>query len=108
METEQMLRVIFDYFDTHFHDEEKYMLDSEYPDYPLHKAEHDLFRIEIATWIEQYRIEKASRNLINRIENELQEWWTNHELKSDNRIGIFLQHKDNQSSRIGTYKANIL
>jgi len=69
------------YMDYHFKTEEKYLADSGYPDYSLHRKQHDLFMEQTIEFCQ--KIMSNDTKTPAEIYSFLMSWLTNHILKSD-------------------------
>jgi len=73
------LKRVADYAERHLLREELVLRVRGYPDYVDHKAEHDAFRLKVAT----LRTQSDRRDFAVRIASFLNEWWRSHVLISD-------------------------
>lgn len=79
------------YMDYHFKTEETYMIDSDYPDYSIHKELHDEFMEKTIQFCEDTITRKET--IPTEVLSFLMDWLTNHILKSD------MQFKPHLNSR---------
>lgn len=79
-----------DYVETHFRREEEFMQRIAYPDYPLHKAEHDRFVSEVHAL--QSRLARGAQTLTLSVDQMLSEWLRRHVLVMDKALAASL-HK---------------
>lgn len=80
-----------EYTKTHFSFEEKLMEEYEYPEYKLHKNEHDYYTQKVFSYKE--RLYKNSFALSTEILITLKEWWEKHILVTDKKYAPFLIEK---------------
>ncbi len=75
----------------HFDTEEQYFKKYEYPEFAVHKSQHDLLRSQIAELEERY--EKGDKMLSVKVMDLLKDWLADHIMKSDRKFGSFLNEK---------------
>ncbi len=75
----------------HFREEEAIMEFHGYPDYALHKEEHDILSKEVTNMIKGNI--KGERNKSEKIGTFLKEWLMDHIVKEDKNLGKFLTAK---------------
>lgn len=80
-ETQSIVDALREYTENHFAREEAFMRDINYPDYPLHKAEHERFVSEVCAL--QSRVARGARTLSLSIEQVLSDWLRRHVLVLD-------------------------
>ncbi len=96
--TEVVKKVVFfldDYVKTHFDTEEKYMKMYNYPDYTLHKKQHELFSIKSNELKEQLLKEGPTLSFTIAVSNTLVSWLINHIRKVDGEMAKFLRSQSN-------------
>lgn len=78
----------FDAVRAHFLDEETLMTENEYPDFDLHRAEHDFLLAQV----QQFRTQFAAREeeLTESMLDFFRDWLRDHILISDRRMGRFV------------------
>jgi hemerythrin len=74
----------------HFDTEEKYMRKYDFPEYPVHKLQHDKFRSKALDL--QKRMENDVFILTLEILTFLKDWLQNHILETDQRYGEFFNN----------------
>jgi len=77
----------------HFRDEEQLMIETEYPDLDLHKAEHDFLLEKVLQFRTQFAAEEAE--LTESMLDFLRDWLRDHILISDRRLGRFVRGEAN-------------
>ena len=90
----QTLNGMIDYTKTHFMDEEKLLVESDYPDYLSHKKLHDYFIDELNNL--QYKLLNHQHNdwlFTMKIIKLLSDWLANHIRFSDQKCAAFLTEK---------------
>jgi len=78
---------------SHFHDEEGLMAEREYPDYDLHKGEHDFLLEEVGEFRAQFAASEAEMS--ESMLDFFRDWLRDHILISDRRLGRFLRGEPN-------------
>ncbi|MDA8212497.1 MAG: bacteriohemerythrin [Clostridia bacterium] len=86
-----MLKKLIDYTQFHFSTEEKYLTRYAYPEYQLHKAQHDQFVNKVLKF--QQDFEKGNILASMDVMNFLKDWLVNHILVIDKKYVPFLNEK---------------
>ena len=73
----------------HFSAEENAMRYAGYPEYPLHKQEHDAFTSKVLAFEADFEAGKVLLSVD--LMNFLRDWLTSHILKSDKRYAPFMK-----------------
>jgi len=81
-----------EYAEKHFSTEEMYMSIYAYPESQAHKDLHDMFRAEIGVMKEK-ALQDASADTVNGINSQIYQWFLNHIIKTDMKLGVFLKAK---------------
>jgi len=76
-----------EYSQKHFHTEEKYMIRFGYPEYEIHKKEHDAFIAKVSGFMEKYK--KGDILLSIEVMRFLSDWLTSHIMGSDHKYADF-------------------
>ena len=84
---EDIIKDMVQYAQAHFKTEEDYMKRYEYPFFPNHKAEHELFSKKALEL--QSRMENRGFILPLETLNFLRDWWKEHILSSDKKYSKF-------------------
>lgn len=87
----KILDGLIDYTGYHFTNEEKYMNQYNYPEYQLHKLEHDKLVKQVLDFQSDFRSGKIGISV--QIMNFLKEWLMNHILGTDKKYGPFFNEK---------------
>jgi hemerythrin len=82
------LRNAVEYAQTHFATEEKYMRQTNYPDLPAHKAEHEAFVAEVRKQIKTFDNGTAEPLKLARF---LKDWLLNHIAVSDKKYTPYFE-----------------
>lgn len=83
-----VLDELIKYTATHFAHEEQMMQERDYPDYVMHKTEHDLL---VGAVVElQKKFEAGQSRISIEVMRFLKEWLQTHILGTDMRLGAFL------------------
>lgn len=84
------LSFLENYVKTHFKTEEEYMIKYHYPDYEVHKLEHEKFRKDFA--MKRLKILRGvSKSESILLLKSLRDWYENHILKTDIVLASFLK-----------------
>ncbi len=98
-----VLKFLEDYIVIHFTAEENIQLHYSYPGYPLHKAMHESFILDIQGLSKQFDEEGGSAAMIERTNNVAVEWLLNHIKRADKELADYLKFKGYTASRKGQY-----
>ena len=87
----KMVNELIDYGCYHFEAEERLMLKYKFPEYELHKIEHEKFKVEVKRFLKEY----SEGNLVFSfpILTFLREWLIEHVTGTDMLYGPFLSEK---------------
>lgn len=83
----KVVKALVDYAITHFGTEEKYMTKFNYPQYSVHKLEHDKFSKQVADFQRDFNSGKVALTI--EVMNFLKDWLVNHILGTDKKFGPF-------------------
>ncbi len=84
-----ILHRLAEYCRTHFADEEKMMLQAEYPNYIRHRAEHNKLTKEVLTMEKDFHEDRVMRSLA--LLRLLNEWIQRHIISADQQYTSHLQ-----------------
>jgi hemerythrin len=96
---DDIIKFMEDYANNHFAMEEKYMKELAYPEYGLHKAEHEKFRITFSGLKRELKNIKISGSFAGSYElsvatdQMLVDWLLDHIAKVDKKFADFLNEK---------------
>ena len=90
-EAARMLDFLARYVVEHFATEERLMIESQYPGFAAHKAEHDALVAELKTLREQWRTDGPSDTLATALSGRIRSWLSFHIGGSDRAMGQHLQ-----------------
>lgn len=76
----------------HFRDEEQLMTEKEYPDFDLHKAEHDFLLDQVFPF--RTRLAANEAELTESMLDFFRDWLRDHILISDRRLGRFIRGEE--------------
>lgn len=79
------------YCDTHFATEERYMRNYAYPEYRVHKTQHEDLTRKTKEFYERFK--NASSDITLELMEFLKNWLHNHILKMDKQYGVYLNLK---------------
>lgn len=86
-----LIRSLKEYTIIHFSTEEKYMKKFGFPDYEMHKAEHEKFVDRVHSFEERYKTGKLL--LTVEVTNFIKDWVSNHIMQTDKKYSeFFIQH----------------
>jgi len=90
-DTFDILEQLTHYLNYHFHTEHTLMLGLDYPDFQEHSASHQNFIDRVLGFLDDYEHSKMPppRDLLA----FLHEWFIQHILQTDRRLGAFLQRQ---------------
>ena len=83
VQIEVALGFLASYTITHFKNEERLMMESDYPDMAVHKKQHDDFIIEVTALIERVKKESDTSKNNSDAKKVIVNWLTDHVLGSD-------------------------
>ncbi len=72
----------------HFRDEETLMAEKKYPDFDLHRAEHDFLLVQVLHFRTQFAT--SEEELTESMLDYFRDWFRDHILISDRRMGRYL------------------
>lgn len=98
-----VLKFLEDYIVFHFTAEENIQLHYAYPGYPLHKAMHESFIMDIQGLSKQFNEEGGSAAMVERTNRVAVEWLMNHIKRADKELADYLRYKGYTASRAGQY-----
>lgn len=90
-EIADVIMFLEDYVTSHFDNEEKYMLEYDYPESASHKSEHMKFIKTIVDLKKQFEKEGPSLSVVIRTNFEIADWFRDHIGRIDKALGIFLK-----------------
>ncbi|WP_455233881.1 bacteriohemerythrin [Thiogranum longum] len=93
---DEIITALIEHTQQHFDYEEQLMLQSQYPEYPKHKEDHDRLMQHIMDLADRYR--SGDLLLSFAVMVDLKAWATIHIEKSDTPLGIFLNAKEPHTS----------
>ena len=96
-EIDKAVKLLETFAYTHFETENKYMLQYKYPDYKLHKAQHEKYIKVIETLKMEYDIQVLSPDFIRKIKTVLLSYLQNHIEKFDKPLADFLRKSKQQT-----------
>lgn len=85
-----MIKTIEDYIIRHFSEEEKYMLNKNYPEFQSHRGAHVTFMKEFSEIKVDFHLKDSSAKIAEKLDYLLREWWINHVANLDKKLGDFL------------------
>ena len=93
---ESTMDFLANYTVNHFKHEENLMEESNYPDMPIHKKQHDDFVIEVLALRERVKNESDSSKSNSDIKKVVINWLTDHVLGSDKVMADYYRKWSNQ------------
>lgn len=88
----ETLEFLGDYVKTHFATEEGLMEKYGYPEFATHKRLHEGFT-EAFQRLKEEAAKGSGLTLVTQVNKTIVDWWINHILKVDKKLGVFLQEK---------------
>ncbi len=92
-EVARLIEFLGEYVVKHFGAEERWMAESEYPDYAAHKAEHDAFMQDYVRFSVELEKMGPTALLGMRVNNWIADWLRRHIMDRDMALGRFLAQK---------------
>lgn len=89
-ETDKTLRMLGDYIIEHFSDEEKIQLESKYPKYNEHKAQHTQYIASFNELKQEYSRNGPSAAFTLQLNKSVIDWIVKHIRSSDKELGRYL------------------
>jgi hemerythrin-like metal-binding protein len=89
----RLLAFLRRHVDKHFRDEEELMVARGYPEYPEHRAQHDLFRSRLAEQEQRFARRPQDRALVLEVHGWVMRWLAEHTISADGRLGDFLRER---------------
>jgi hemerythrin len=102
-EVEQLLEFLGQYVTRHFGAEERWMLRSAYPEYAIHKLEHERFIRDYEHMTQEYRAKGPNVLQGMRMNNWISEWLREHISRADREFGLYLASKISAEDVGGTH-----
>jgi len=84
------LTELYEHTKVHFESEDKMMQESEYKEFPAHKAEHDRHLHELNSLINYFQKHKEPNAIIAYIDGNLARWTLHHAQTMDGEMADFL------------------
>ena len=82
------IRSAVEYAQTHFYTEEKFMTQADYPDFAVHKAEHEKFISTVINAVKEFEEGNSEPLSLARF---LKQWLLNHIAQSDKKYAPYLE-----------------
>jgi len=86
-----VFKELADYVQYHFATEDEYMLEHEYPDFLTHTEEHQKFTKKILNFLDG--LDKGKPDLARDVLIFMKDWYVDHILGTDKKMGSFLKGK---------------
>lgn len=93
----QTLDFLVEYTDFHFYEEEKQMIEHNYPGLALQQAQHKEFKKSLENFEQDFEEENATKELANHIRTFLFNWLIKHIEDVDLEFGKFMKEKETKS-----------
>jgi len=84
----RVLKALMHFSDAHFDSEDEVMIDSDFPLFINHRAEHQKYITHLAGFVDQYV--KEERNLPDKMLEFLVAWWFQHTCQSDQKYARWI------------------
>ncbi len=92
-EVGKLLRLLSEYVDNHFFDEEVFMRTRDFPEYAQHKRIHDSFSAEIENLRQRHAAGAMNSELVIELLDKSCDWLRNHISKVDQDMVRYLKAK---------------
>jgi len=96
-----LLKVTIDYTKQHFKEEEKLMLETQYPYYNDQKKEHELEEMKLHDF--QYNIACEGCNPSKNVITEMKFWLEKHMLNDDQKFAAYYKQYSSRQKSVGQY-----
>lgn len=90
----QLLGKLQDYLSTHFEVEENCMIDSDYPEYAFHKANHDEVLANCKNILAKNDSSHSPREVALELINYVQSWFIDHYSSKDTKMADYLKQNN--------------
>jgi hemerythrin len=90
-EIQNLLVFLNEYINTHFSEEEKYMLESNYPDYQSHKNEHKMFINDFSDIETEFNENGVSSYFLIQIQKRMCNWIEDHLCQVDKKFANYFK-----------------
>jgi len=87
----QLLIDLQAYLSCHFDLEEKYMIDTNYPEFASHKADHDKVLQDTKNILTQYNVDVSPSEIAMELVNYMQNWFLDHYSNIDVKMAEYLK-----------------
>lgn len=84
------INFLSDYVVDHFKNEEKLMLDHNFPGYVIHKSQHEQFLKEFSDLVKEVNAATATSFLAIRVQRAVVQWLINHIMNVDKQMAKFI------------------
>ncbi|AOY76589.1 bacteriohemerythrin [Clostridium formicaceticum] len=83
-----------EYVVVHFHDEEVYQEEVEYPERESHKQDHTQFKEAVGNYVNRFKEEGYSEELVQEFSGKLVAWLIMHVAAKDQKIGEYVDAQE--------------
>lgn len=90
-EVQKVLLFLGDYIRTHFAMEEELQRTHNYPEYPAHKEQHELFIRDLEKLEQQLKLEGPTLTLVIKTNQSMVNWLINHINVKDKHLAAYLR-----------------
>ncbi len=90
-EVDTLLEKLQEHTRLHFAEEERLMLETQFPPYPVHKGEHEKVLTDIAGHIENWKAKRDAVALREWLEKPIAEWLVDHISTMDHVTAGFIR-----------------
>lgn len=87
----ETLAFMKDYVVTHFHDEEEFQREIDYPDYLKHKEVHEHFKEEVGEYAKRFDEQAYNQQLVQEFAGKLMAWLIHHVGSMDQKMGAYVR-----------------
>lgn len=92
-EVRGVIRFLEEYVNTHFAEEERFMVKFNYSAYPDHKAQHKIFMENFEKLKSQFEAEGPGLSIVLGANHLIVDWLKSHIRRTDKDLGSFLKTK---------------
>ncbi len=90
---DEILNELVDYTKYHFNREENMLQEHNYPEFGVHKQQHEAMIAQVSTFIDEYRVHNS--RTIDDVVQYLKSWLINHINGCDQEYAAYLKGKVN-------------
>lgn len=90
----ELFTYLENYIRTHFTMEETLMVETQYPDFLDHQAQHIGYIKAFAQLKQSYLYEESTTKVVIKLRSVLVQWWLNHIGRRDKALGEYIRNRN--------------